>query len=232
MFLTTHWSVILSAGDSQCMEKDRAIESICNSYWYPLYAFVRRSGFSPEDASDLTQGFFEHLLSKKIHQQADPSRGRFRTFLLTSLKNHIAKHIRDAGRQKRGGGIDHISLNLQDAEGRYLNEPVHELAPDLLYDRAWANTLLERSLLRLKQEHGRAGQAERFNVLSVHLVEPDQCQSYADLASSLSMSEGAVKTAMHRLRKRFRDIYREEIHAIVGEESELEDEMRHLLCAL
>jgi RNA polymerase sigma-70 factor (ECF subfamily) len=232
VFATTHWTLVMDAADSQAPGSLAALEQLCQAYWFPLYAYVRRLGRSAEDASDLTQEFFARVLEKKTLKVADQERGKFRTFLLTALKNFLAKEHEKANRQKRGGGATHLSLDFQDAEGRFIQEPSHDCAPDRLFEREWAKALLERVLLRLRDEFSTAGQPERFTLLSAHLVEPEECGSYADTAAKLKMSEGAVKTAMHRLRARYRELYREEIAAQVGSPEEVEAEIQHLFRTL
>ena len=232
VFATTHWTVVMDAADSQADGSTKALEQLCQTYWFPLYAYVRRTGRPADEARDLTQEFFARVLEKKILKVADQERGKFRTFLLTSLKNFLAKEHEKSIRQKRGGGATHLSLDFQDAEGRYLHEPSHDCAPDRLFEREWAKALLQRVLLRLRAEFVAAGQQERFEVLCPHLVEPDESTSYAESAAKLGLSEGAVKTAMHRLRARYRELYRQEIAALVGGADEVEAEMQHLFRTL
>lgn len=231
-FLTTHWTVVMNAADSRSPDRTKALETLCGAYWYPLYVYVRRGGFSPEDAQDLTQSFFASLLEKQIHGAADPGRGKFRTFLLTAMKNFLAKAVRKSHAQKRGGGAEHLSLQLQDAEGRYLNEPSHDASPDKLFERTWANALLERALSSLRKEYEARGEMDRFDAMSAHLVQPETGQSYAGLAEELGMTEGSVKTAMHRLRRRYRDVYRREVEDLVDGPDQVDDEIRHLLSVL
>lgn len=232
VFATTHWTLVMDAADSQAEGATKALEQLCATYWYPLYAYVRRTGRNADEARDLTQEFFARVLEKKILKVADQQRGKFRTFLLTALKNFLAKEHEKAGRQKRGGGATHLSLDFQDAEGRYLHEPSHEQAPDLIFEREWAKALLQRVLLRLREEFVTAGQQERFDGLCPHLVEPEESASYAETAARLGLSEGAVKTAMHRLRARYRELYREEIAKLVGGPNEVDAEIQHLFRTL
>jgi RNA polymerase sigma factor (sigma-70 family) len=232
VFATTRWTVVLAAAETKSPSAAGALEQLCRSYWYPLYAYARRRGHGPEEAKDLTQGFFVHLIEKKLYQSADRARGRFRTFLLSSLQNYLMNHQRDASAQKRGGGVPVMSLDFQDAEGRYLNEPVHDASPDKLFEREWACSLLQRVLERLRGEYAASGQEERFSAMSAHLVEPENATSYAVVAGELGLSEGAVKTAMHRLRRRYRQLYREEIAALVGSDEEVDEELRHMAVVL
>ena len=231
-FATTHWTLVMDAADSRAEGATQALEQLCQTYWYPLYAYVRRTGRPSDEARDLTQEFFSRLLAKKTLKVADKNRGKFRTFLLTALKNFLAKEHEKSIRQKRGGGATHLSLDFQDAEGRYLHEPSHDSAPDRLFEREWAKALLQRVLMRLRDEFAAAGQRERFEALSAHLVEPDESDSYAGTALKLGMSEGSVKTAMHRLRGRFRELYRQEIAAVVAGPEEIEAEIQHLFRTL
>lgn len=231
-FATTHWTVVLDAANSQAEGATQALEQLCQTYWYPLYAYVRRCGRPADEARDLTQEFFARLLEKKTLKVADQERGKFRTFLLTALKNFLAKEHEKAGRQKRGGGATHLSLDFQDAEGRYLHEPSHASSPDRLFEREWALALLQRVLVRLRDEFTAAGQQARFEALCPHLVEPDQSTAYAETAAQLGLSEGAVKTAMHRLRARYRELYRHEIAALVSGPDEVEAELRELFHTL
>ncbi|MEW6302818.1 MAG: sigma-70 family RNA polymerase sigma factor [Verrucomicrobiota bacterium] len=232
VFATTRWTLVLAAAETQCADSASALEALCLTYWYPLYAFVRRKGHPPDEAKDLTQEFFAQLIEKKLYQAADRSRGKFRTFLLTALQNFLNNQARKANAQKRGGGAQVCSLDFQDAEGRYVHEPSHALTPEKLFEREWANTLLRQVLTRLREEFIVSGQAERFDALSAHLVEPDSSASYSELAARLHMTEGAVKTAMHRLRRRYRELYRQEIARVVGDDAEVDEEIRHLVSAL
>lgn len=232
VFNTTHWTLVLDAADTQGEGAAEALERLCESYWYPLYAYVRRFGNGPEEAKDLTQGFFEQLLEKKTYKVADRSRGKFRTFLLTSLKNHLAKEHQKATRQKRGGTATHYSLDFQDAEGRYVAEPSHETTPERLFEREWAKALMGRVLAHLQAEYASNGQGDRFEALSAHLVQPEGNESYAEMAARLGLSLAVIKTSMHRLRARFRELYREEIAVLVGEPEEVDDEIRHLFQTL
>ncbi len=190
-----------------------ALEKLCLAYWYPLYAYARRKGKSPEQAEDLTQSFFAELIEKKTFQAADRSRGKFRSFLLTSFQNFLAKEHRKCLAQKRGGGARLYSLDFKDAEGRFVSieEPSHELTPERLFEREWAKELLAHVLNRLRSEFRTQGAETRFDILSGCLVDPDSMESYADLAAQLGSTGGAVKAAVHRMRGRYRQLYREEI---------------------
>lgn len=227
-FKTTHWSVVLSAGhDSESVAR-QALEQLCAAYWFPLYAYVRRQGKSPEDAQDLTQDFFVRFLERGYFGLADRERGRFRTFLLTSLKRFLTEEWRHAHRQKRGGGQDFVPFAPEDAENRYANEPRDELSPDRLYDRRWAEALLERVLARLRKDYDSTGRTEVYARLQQFLWGRQAEISYAEMAAQLGMNEGAVKVAVHRLRQRFRDLLHEEVAHTVQSPDQVEAELRHL----
>jgi RNA polymerase sigma factor (sigma-70 family) len=228
-FATTRWSFVLAAGaDTSSPGVQEALASLCETYWYPLYAFLRSRGYKPDDAQDLTQAFFARLLEKHAVRQADPARGRFRSFLLASLKNFTANERDREIARKRGGGVPIVSLEIETAEGRFQMEPPSDETPERVFDRRWALTLLDRVMSRLKAETGRSGKPSQFDRLKPYLTGDQPQLSYAQTASGLGMSEGAVKVAVHRLRKRFRDLVRDEIAQTVSSQEEIEDELRHL----
>ena len=229
-FNTTHWTVVYEAGDSQSPDSFRSMEKLCRDYWFPLYAYVRRRGFDVHTAQDLTQGFIARLLARKDLKAADQSRGRFRTFLLTALQHYIADEWDKANRQKRGGGVRDLSLEELAAEERYAREPVDGTTPEALYERRWAQDFVRMVLARLRSELQSAGKEKVFEALKFTLTSGEQ-RPYAELAQRLQMSEGALKVAVHRLRKRYSDIFREEIARIVQRPEDVEDELRHLLLA-
>jgi RNA polymerase sigma factor (sigma-70 family) len=230
--VTTHWSVVLTAGGSDTTRAHDALANLCQTYWYPLYAYVRRRGQSPEDAQDLTQEFFARLLAGKWVGDADRAKGRFRTFLLTALNRFLANEWDRARAQKRGGGAVSVPLDTAVAEGRYCADTKNALAPDRLYDRQWAMTLLDRALTRLETEHEGLGKAAEFAALSPALTAERGDIPYATMATQLGLSETAARMAVHRLRKRFREVFREEIAQTVAAPDEVEEEIRHLLAAL
>jgi RNA polymerase sigma factor (sigma-70 family) len=231
-FATTHWSLVLNAGHRGSTGSRRCLAALCESYWFPLYAFVRREGYSPPDAQDLTQEFFARLLEKKYLAVADPQRGRFRSFLLATLK-HFLGHQRDRAKaQKRGGRRTTVSLDFQSAENRYNLEPAHELTPERLFERRWALALLERVLKGLRDEHAAAGKLDLFERLKEFLTGAGGSQPYQQIADELAMTEGAVKVAVHRLRRRYRELLEEEIAQTVAGPEEIEDERRALLAAV
>lgn len=231
-FATTHWSVVVAAADEDSSRARVALEELCRAYWYPLYAFVRRSGQREHDAQDLVQGFLATCLEKGYFRSADRSRGRFRSFLLLALKRFMANEWDRERAAKRGGGATPISLDALAAEQRYALEPVDTMTADRLYERRWATTLLERVLHRLRDEQHTAGRGPAFEALKEFLSGAGRATPYAELASQLGMTEGAVKVAVHRLRERYRALLEREIGNTVGSMSEIEEERRHLLAAL
>jgi len=231
-FATTHWSLVVSAGSDSTPEGRAALESLCASYWYPLYAFARRGGDDAHAAQDLVQGFFAELLAKDWIRQADRGRGRFRTFLLAAFRHH-ASHEREKARAlKRGGGKAPLPLDFEGGEGRYLREPADERTPEVLFERRWALTLLDAALARLREEHEKAGRLDLFEALRGTLVAGGPDAPWASVGERLGMSEGAVKVAAHRLRRRYREVLRQAIAETVADPSEVDDEIRHLMDSL
>ena len=232
-FNTTRWSVVLAAGaDVSSPAAHQALATLCETYWYPLYAFLRSRGYDAEDAQDLTQAFFARMLEKHAISQADPARGRFRSFLLASLK-HFAANERDREMaKKRGGATPIVSLEIQSAEGRFQMEPPTEETPERVFDRHWALTLLNRVMSRLDAETTQSGKRVQFEYLKAYLTGEQPQLSYAETAAHMGMSEGAVKVAVHRLRRRFRDLVRDEIAQTVESPEDVEDELRHLWSAV
>ena len=232
-FATTRWSLVLAAGaDASSSGTHEALATLCETYWYPLYAFLRSHGYDAEDAQDLTQAFFARLLEKHAISQADPARGRFRSFLLASL-THFAANERDReSAKKRGGGIPIVSLEVEGAEGRFQMEPPTDETPERIFDRHWALTLLARVMSRLEAQTAKSGRHAQFERLKAYLTGDQPQLSYAETAAHLGMSEGAVKVAVHRLRRQFRDLVRDEIAQTVASPEEIEDELRHLWSAV
>jgi DNA-directed RNA polymerase specialized sigma24 family protein len=228
-FRTTHWSLVMAARHAPTALSQQALEQLCRTYWFPVYAFVRRRGHPPEDAQDLTQGFFARVLATETLLQADAAKGRFRTFLLTLLTRHLATEFERSGALKRGGGAERIELDAADAEARYAIEPRDTVTPELLFERQWADALLGRVLDRLRVEFDGAGRGGRFEVMKGFLLSPAREVSYAEVASKLGMTESAVTSGIFRLRQRYGAVLREEIRQTVAEDSEVEDEIRHLL---
>jgi len=228
-FPATHWSVVLAAGQGEVHGAQQALEALCRAYWSPLYAYVRRQGREAEEAQDLTQEFFARLLSKRYLQRADPVCGRFRTFLLTSLKNFLISEWRKEARQKRGGGHVMLSLDVEMAEQGYGAEAANGLTPEGIYERRWAATLIERVLARLRSEYAVAGKGRLFDRLRDSLWGEQNRAPYAEIAAQLGQSESALKVNAHRLRLRCREILRDEIGQTVAGPDEIDEELRHLL---
>lgn len=231
-FLTTHWSVVLMAGEHGSPNAVEALEKLCRTYWYPLYAFVRRKGHSPHDAQDLTQAFFARLLEKNYVAHADRERGRFRTFLLAALTHFLADEWDKARRLKRGGGREIVSFDAASAEERYRLEPTDQPDAARLYERRWVTTLFDQVLARLEQEFRDTGKGELFDGLKASLLAEDTGPSYAQLGKQLGLTEDAVKQAVHRMRRRYRELFREEIAQTVAGPREVEDELKHLFAVL
>jgi RNA polymerase sigma-70 factor (ECF subfamily) len=205
---------------------------LCRTYWYPLYTFVRRQGHDPHCAQDLTQEFFARLLTKDYLAGVKREKGRFRSFLLATLKHFLADEWDRSRRIKRGGGKTPISLDDTTAEARYGLEPSHDLSPDRMYERRWATTLLEQVLSRLETQFTAAGNGPLFDALQEYLAKEAKATPYAETAAKLGMTEGAVRVAVHRLRQRYREILRAEIAHTVADPAQIDDELRHLFCAL
>jgi RNA polymerase sigma factor (sigma-70 family) len=232
LFATTRWSVVVRAQCDTSPEARNALEILCRGYWYPLYAYVRRVGKSPHDAEDLTQQFFAQLLEKDWLGAAAPEKGRFRTFLLVALKRFMSKEWRRSTALKRGGMLHPLPLETADAERRYAGEPVGAFAADEIYERRWAMTLLDQALEQLSAEFSTAGKKAEFDSLKQWLSADRDQIPYGQLASRLGGSVGAARVAVHRLRKRFRQIFRERIALTVAEGENLDAEIRHLVAVL
>ena len=223
----------MPGGAGRAPEAGRALATLCENYWFPLYAFVRRAGFSAEDAQDLTQEFFVGLLAKNYLAVADPQRGKFRSFLLGAVKHFLANERRRQGARKRGGCQAMISLDFHSGEDRYRQiEPADNVTPEHLYDKRWALALLDLVFHRLRGEFLAAGKLPQFEHLKQFLAAGPQEMPYREIAAELAMSEGAVKVAVHRMRRRYRELLKEEIAQTVAGPESLEDELRELLAAL
>ena len=231
-FMTTRWSVVLKAAQTKLAEADEALSTLCKNYWYPLYAFVRRQGYSSHDAQDLTQGFFARFLEKKDFKAADRAKGRFRSFLLASLKHFLANQYDRATAQKRGGKYSFISLDEAAAESRYSLEPIDQFSAEKIFERRWALTLLENVLDQLRKEFVREGKRELFEELKIFLSGGKDSRSYAEAAHRLNMSEGTIKISVHRMRQRYRKLLRAEIAQTVADPSEIDAELRYLFSAM
>lgn len=228
-FATTRWSIVLAAGQAVSQESKRALESLCESYWIPVYAYVRRTVASVEGAQDLTQGFFAYLLEKDAVAKADPKRGRFRAFLLTALKNFLANERHKARAEKRGGGKAALSLDFDSGESRCQLEPSHELTPERLYERRWVLTLLDQVLYGLRIELAEAGKEPHFEKLKAALTGEMASADYEQAAEALGITAAAAKQAAYRLRKRYRELFRLEVARTVADDSEVDDEIGRLL---
>jgi len=226
VFLTTRWSLVLSAGRG---ESRAALESLCASYWYPLYAFARRKGEPHERAADLVQGFFLVLLERRDLDTLAPERGRFRAFLLAALSHHMSNERDRERAQKRGGGA--IVVDLAQADTRYALEPAHTESPESLFERRWAVEVLARTFERLEREHTDPQKRALFEALKPELQGASE-STYADIAARLGSTEGAVKTAAHRLRKRWRELLRAEVAGTLSDPDDVDDELRGLFAAL
>jgi RNA polymerase sigma-70 factor (ECF subfamily) len=231
-FATTHWSLVLAAGKGASAQARAALAALCQTYWYPFYAYVRRQGHQPDDAQDLTQAFFARLLEKHYLQSADPERGRFRSFLLTAFQRFLSKERDRERTQRRGGGRKRLPLDFEAGERRYSLEPAHEVTAERIYEQRWALTLLDRVFARLREEFDRAGKPKDFTCLKVYLTGEAGTPSYQEAAAELGRTEGAVKVAVHRLRRRYRDLVREEIAQTVAGPEDVDEELRHLFAAL
>ena len=226
-FQSTQWSLVVAAGTRSCPDSEAALEELCSRYWLPLYAHVRRSGKSPEAASDLTQGFFAKLIEKNYVADADPRRGRFRTFLLSSLTHYIANEWDKARAEKRGGTRKALSLDFNVGEKRFLQEPQSRETSEQQFERDWAVTLLEQVLGSLESEYESNGKGELFSALRPYLT-PYPEESYAEVSQKLGISPGAIKVSVHRLRARYRELLKAEIACTVVDREEIEDEIRKL----
>jgi RNA polymerase sigma factor (sigma-70 family) len=230
-FATTHWTVVLSASRNETTRGKDALSTLCETYWYPLYAFVRRQGHSPHDAEDLTQGFFARLMERESLAGVSPEKGKFRTFLLIALKRFLANEWHRANSQKRGGGLCRVPLRGHTAETRYIAEPIERLTAEKLYERRWALTLLERVLARLRDEYKSAGKSEHFDRLKPYLMADKDAIPHALVPAESGISESALRVAVHRVRRRFRELFREEVANTVAGPEDINDEIRHLLTA-
>lgn len=228
-FRTTHWSVVLAARDPNLPGATAALESLCRSYWYPLYAYLRRDGFSAHDAQDLTQEFLTRLIAHQDLRGVEPGRGKFRSYLLGTLKHFLSDERKRARAQKRGGGQPLISIDEAAAESRYRIEPVDAATPETVFERQWGMVLLERVLERLGRRYAERGRAALFSALQPCLAGSRQEVSHAQIAAGLGMSEASLKVAVHRLRKEFGVLLRAELAQTVGSEAEIDDELRRIV---
>jgi DNA-directed RNA polymerase specialized sigma24 family protein len=232
LFVTTHWSVVLAAKNKASPDCSQALETLCQTYWYPLYAFIRGSGYSPPDAQDLTQGFFARLLAKDYLRVVEPEKGRFRTFLKMALKRFLVHEWDRVRAEKRGGGQACLSFDTAMAEQRFQTERADTLGPDEIYDRHWAFTLLGEVTTRLEREYTAAGKALEWQQLKPYLTAERGSIPYPQIASALQTTEGAARVAVHRLRKRFRQLFPEVIAETVSETEEVQEELRYVIGVL
>lgn len=231
-FRTTHWSLVAAAQDGTSAEARQALAELCETYWYPLYAFIRRSGHVSEEARDLTQEFFARLLEKDYLADVDREKGKFRSFLLAACKHFLANERDRALAHKRGGGCTIQSFDSRDAESRFGQEPAHSVTPERLFERRWALQLLQNALAQLRSEFRQAGKEAIFERLKGLLTGENKQERYADVASALGMSESSVKVSVHRLRRRYGELLREEIARTLRDPGEIDAEIRDLFAAL
>ncbi len=228
VFGTPHWSVVLAAGQQQSPQAAEALDQLCRTYWYPLYVYTRRRGYPPEDAQDLTQAFFAHLLSREFLTNVGPEKGKFRSFLLTCLKHFLTDEWKKAHTARRGGAAGPVSLDWEQAEARYRSETRNEASAEALYERRWALDLLDHVLNQLRDAAVASGNGAVFDQLQSCLLGEQPTESYAQLGTRLGLSETAVKVRVHRLRQQYRDLLREQIAQTVSAPAEIEEEVRYL----
>jgi RNA polymerase sigma factor (sigma-70 family) len=228
-FATTQWSQVLAARDGSDTRAQKALAGLCDAYWLPLYAFVRRSGHDAEESRDLTQAFFAYLLEKNVLEQVEPSAGRFRSFVLASLKHFVANEHRRERALKRGGGVQTVSLDAEEAERRFRYEPTTQVTPEAVFEYRWAMAVLEQALTRLQTEWTESGKEQQFERLKPHLTGQEPRAPFRELGEDLDMSEVAARGAMYRLRQRLGELIREEVADTVADVDQVEQEVRHLL---
>ena len=231
-FATTHWSLVLEAGHRSAPEADAALETLCRAYWFPLYAFARRRGYSQDDAEDLTQEFFSQLIAKSFLASADPERGRFRTFLLTIFQRFLATEFDRSHAIKRGGRLTRLSIDFEDGEMRYVGSLTDEQTPERIFERQWAMTLLQRVVDQLRTEYVSRGKVELFEQCRTFLVGSGAAIGSAETARILNMTEGALRVAIHRLRERYRELLRIEVAGTIVDETTIDDELLQLRRAI
>jgi len=231
-FPTTHWSLIVTAGEADSPQARAALAQLCGSYWYPVYAYVRREGHDPYSAQDFTQEFFARLIEKNFVAGAAQEKGRFRSFLLIALKRFLVNEWQRTQAQKRGGGQPFLSLDAEDAEERYKLEPVEEMTADRIYERRWALALLDGVMNTLRREYASDGKGELFDQLKAFLYGDKSDVSQAEIGTRFGLSESAVKSTVHRLRQCYREILYEQVAQTVASRVDVEDELRHLLSVL
>lgn len=231
-FATTRWSLVLAAGGEGDTAPGNALASLCELYWSPVYSLIRRQGYSVDDACDLAQGFFTCVIEKHYFRAADPDRGRFRAFLSSAVRHFLSNERERLSAQKRGGGARHLSIEWERAEERFQNEPRTELTPERLFDHQWGIVLLDQALSRLAEEYAAQDKTTQFDALKRYLTGDDDGTGYREAAAALHTSEGALKVAVHRMRRRFRDALLDQIAETVTTPEELDAEVRHLFASL
>jgi RNA polymerase sigma-70 factor (ECF subfamily) len=231
-FVTTRWTLVLAAADTASPDSREALAALCQDYWYPLYVYARRRGHGPEDARDLTQGFFAKLLEKNYLKAADRERGKFRTFMLTALQRYMANEWDRERAQKRGGGKPPISLDLEWAEGGLAQEPADDMTPEDVFERCWAMAQFEKVIERMRGEMSLPGREARFELLKGYVTGEGGNLPYREVAKQLEVSESSVKVAVHRMRKRFGELLREEVRQTVDRPESVDAEVRHLLSSV
>jgi RNA polymerase sigma-70 factor (ECF subfamily) len=231
-FVTTHWSVVMSAAENRSVSGQAALEQLCSNYWYPLYVYVRRAGNGMDEAQDLTQAFFARLLEKGYLAHANPQRGKFRTFLLTSLQRFLINEWGKLRAEKRGGRAAFVVWDEGETESRYLAESPSAQTPEQLFEKRWALTLLEQVLATLQTEFAAAGKLQQFELLKVLLWGDKTAPPYSEVAAQMGLSEGALKVAVHRLRLRYRELLRKEVAQTVETPEEVDEELRHLIAVI
>ena len=231
-FATTHWSVVQAARKSSSPEQKQALEALCRSYWFPLYAYLRQRGCDRHAAEDVTQAFLAHILEKQGLRKADPKYGKFRSFLLVRLKGFLSDERGRAQAKKRGGDQTILSLSIQNAEGQYTLDPSSELSPEMLFEKSWALQVLERTMDRLEAEMAERGKQEQFQHLKVYLTTDKDAIPYEAMTAELGMTVGSVRVAVHRLRGRYRHFLRDEVAQTVSDSDQIDEEIGHLFSAL
>ncbi len=231
-FSATRWSMVFRAAEDSELKQNKDLDQICRACWYPIYAFVRRQGYSPEDAQDLAQGFFVHVMENNVLSHADPERGRFRSFLLGAVRHFVSNEARKNRAEKRGGRVSFVPVDIDDGEERYEREIAHPDTPEKLFQRSWAENLLQCAMDALKKDYEKQGKLNLFNALQPFLAGSSNPDSYQELGLKLGMSSGTVAVAVFRMRKRYGEVLRHEIAQTVEDPADIEHEIRLLLEAV
>lgn len=231
-FMTTHWSVIIAAGSENTHDAMTSMEELCRTYWYPLYAFIRRTGVTPEDAQDFAQGFFATFIEKGWLADVDQTKGKFRSFLRAAVKNYMSNQRAKQRATKRGGKVNFLSIDYEYAENKYQLDPGHELSPDRIYDQAWTYALLNSVIEQLRKEYVSKNKEELFDALKGRLTTSGKQALYSEIAERLNLPEGTVKVSVHRLKARYRDLIRTAVASTLLDPNEIDSEMGELFAAL